>query len=250
MHYLERGAGVPLVLLHAFPLDSRMWEAQVQELSGEFRVIAPDFAGFGQSASEQPFTIDSMAEDVYELLQMLNALPCALAGISMGGYVALAFASEHAADLRALILVDTKAEADTAQQREARQKMIDLARSQGSKAVADQMVPKLLAEETPKTRPAVAQAVRRMAESCPAKTIEHALAALRDRPDRTALLPTIKVPTLVLVGEGDVITPVTVAESMHRAIPGSQLTIIRGAGHLPPVEQPAQTSGAISRFLR
>jgi 3-oxoadipate enol-lactonase len=247
--YTDRGSGTPLVLLHGFPLDSRMWDAQVSELSSRWRVIAPDHRGFGQSRSDQSFTIESLADDAHMLLRELGALPCVLTGLSMGGYVALAYARKYPTDLRALILIDTKAEGDSAEAKEGRQKMIDSARTGGSKAVADQMMPKMLAEETPKSRPHPAQAHRQMMEASPPKTIEHALTAMRDRSDQTANLPSIPVPTLILVGDHDRITPPDVAESMRSKIPHARLTIIQGAGHMSPMEQPAQVNQAITRFL-
>jgi pimeloyl-ACP methyl ester carboxylesterase len=249
-HYQDRGSGVPLVLVHGFPVDSRMWDAQLAELSTQCRVIAPDLRGFGQTHASDPFTMESMADDVHALLEQLGALPCVLAGLSMGGYIALAYVRKYPTDLRGLVLVDTKAEGDSAEQKAGRQKMIDLARSSGAKAIAEQMLPKMLAEETPKRRPAVAQALRGLMETCPPKTIEHALIAMRDRPDQSPNLPSIPVPTLIVVGERDAITPVPIAQSMQKQIRRAQLAVITGAGHMAPMEQPAQVNQAISRFLQ
>ena len=253
MAYDERGPGggdVPAVLLHGFPLDATMWEAQAQALGDAgYRVIAPDLPGFGRSRSDAPFTMDSQADAVHALLDSIGALPCVLVALSMGGYIALAYAKKYPADLRGLVLVDTKAEADTAEGKAGRQKMIDLVRKEGSKAVADQMMPKMLAKDAAAQRPQQAQALRRIMEACPPKTIENALAAMRDRPDRTGELATIKVPTLVIVGESDQITPPDVAETMAKKIPGAQLVKIRGAGHMSPMEQPEQVNQAIQVFL-
>ena len=248
--FTDEGQGLPLVLLHGFPLDKHMWDAQVAELSAHWRVIAPDLRGFGQSRPQGPFSIEDLADDVHITLSQLAALPCVLAGLSMGGYVALAFARKYLRDLRGLILVDTKAENDNPQQREGRAKMIDLVRKQGSKAIADEMLPKLVAEDVPKTRPAIAAAVRKMAELCPPTTIEHALAAMRDRPDQSPHLASITVPTLIIVGDLDAITPPPVAEKMHQAIPNSDLVVIKGSGHMSTMEQPAQVNQAITRFMK
>jgi len=248
--FTDEGQGFPLVLLHGFPLDRHMWDAQVAELSTHWRVIAPDLRGFGQSRSEGPFSIADLADDVHIALSQLAALPCVLAGLSMGGYVALAFARKYLSELRGLILLDTKAEGDNPQQREGREKMIDLARTQGAKAVADEMIPKLVAEDVPKTRPAIAAAVRKMAEQCPPKTIEHALEALRDRPDQSPHLASIHVPTLIIVGDADVLTPPSVAQKMHQGIAKSELVVIKGSGHMSTMEQPAQVNQAIARFMK
>lgn len=226
-----------------------MWDAQAADLWAKSRTIAPDLPGFGRSQSSGPFTMESMADDLHALLGQIGALPCVLAGLSMGGYIALAYARKYPQDLTGLMLVDTKAEGDTAQQKENRQRMVDLVREKGSKAVAEQMLPKMLADETPKRRPAVAQALRSLMEACPPKTIEHALLAMRDRPDQSPFLPSIPAPTLVIVGDKDAITPIEVAESMRKKIPNAQMAVITGAGHMSPMEQPAQVNQAMSRFL-
>ena len=227
-----------------------MWDAQVAEFGSHFRTIAPDLRGFGKSQSGAPFSIADLADDVHALLKELNALPCILGGLSMGGYVALAFCRKYTSDLRGLMLVDTKAEGDSPQQKEGRQKMIDLVRKQRSGAIAQQMLPKLVAEDVPKTRPAITQSLVDMMQACPPLTIEHALAALRDRPDQTDLLSSISIPTLVVVGENDSLTPPALSQSMAAKIPTCTLSIIRGAGHMSPMEQPAQVNLAMHRFFR
>jgi len=245
------GNGVPVALLHGFPLDARMWEAQLQALSDAgYHAIAPDLRGFGQSKSDSAFTIESLADDAHALLGAIRAIPCVLVGLSMGGYVALAYVKKYPADLRALVLIDTKAEADTTDGKAARDKMIDLVRKDGAKAVADQMMPRMLAKDAAAQRPQAAQALRRIMENCPPKTIEHALAAMRDRPDRSGELASTKVPTLVIVGESDAITPPDVAETMARRIPSAHLVTIRGAGHMSPMEQPEQVNRALKAFLQ
>jgi 3-oxoadipate enol-lactonase len=249
LSYTDRGRGDAVVLLHGFPLDRRMWDAQVERLSQQHRVIAPDLRGFGRSGRSDPFTIESLADDVHLFLEQLVAVPCVLAGLSMGGYVALAYAKKYPSDLRGLILVDTKAEADTPQAKEGRAKMIDLVRSSGAAAVAEQMLPKLIAPGTLQSRPDVVRSLRAMMENCPPHTIEYALTAMRDRPDRMGELSSIGVPALVIVGDGDAITPPSVAEAMQKQIPGAKLDVIRGAGHMSPMEQPEQVNRAIERFL-
>lgn len=250
LHYTEQGSGKPVLLVHGFPLDSRMWDAQVAELAAAgCRVVAPDLPGFGRSQPGRPFTLESLADDLRSLAQAVGAIPFVYVGLSMGGYVALAYAKKYAGDLRGLVLVDTKAEADTPEGKEGRGKMIDLVRKDGSKAVADQMMPKMLAKDAAGQRPQTEQALRRIMEACPPKTIEHALAAMRDRPDRDGELSQIKVPTLVIVGESDAITPPAVAESMVSKIRSARLVVIRGAGHMSPMEQPDQVNRAIRGFL-
>jgi 3-oxoadipate enol-lactonase len=249
LYYEEAGAGAPIVLLHGFPLDSRIWIEQRSALSDRYRAVTPDLRGFGPSADASSFTIESLADDVHALLKALNVLPCILGGLSMGGYVALAYVKKYATDLRGLMLIDTRAEGDSPEGRQGRDKMIQLARDEGSRAVADQMMPKMLAPDEANSRPAVAKQLRAIMESCPALTIEHALAAMRDRDDYTAFLASIAVPTLILVGDQDAITPPAVAEKMHRHIPRSVLEIIKGSGHMSPMEQPQQVTVAMQRFI-
>jgi pimeloyl-ACP methyl ester carboxylesterase len=244
----ESGKGPPLVLLHGFPLDARVWKSQRAALSDRFRVITPDLRGFGRSKSDEPFSIEALADDVHELLAQIGALPCVLGGLSMGGYAALAYVKKYASDLRGLILIDTKADADTTEGKQGREKMIQLAREKGSKAVADQMMPKMLAKDAEKTRPAAAQELRAIMEACPARTIEHALAAMRDRPDRSGELADISVATLVIVGDQDAITPPDVATKMYQSLTTGQLVTIEGAGHMACMEQPEQVTRAIRDF--
>ena len=167
----------------------------------------------------------------------------------MGGYVAMNYARQFPADLRGLILVDTKDAADNAEQRENRNRMIEVVASKGSPAIADLMLGKLLAPDTTAHRPEQVKTLRNMMEACPGLTIEHALAALRDRPDMTDESPKLAMPTLIIVGEADAITPVAVAEGMHKRIAKSQLAIIPGAGHMSPMEQPSLVNRAMRQFL-
>ncbi|MEA2736406.1 MAG: hypothetical protein QOE14_2857 [Humisphaera sp.] len=244
------GAGVPIVLLHGFPLDSRVWRAQRDALSDKQRVITPDLRGFGRSSSADAFTMESIADDIHALLKEIGALPAILGGLSMGGYAALAYAKKYPADLKGLLLIDTRAEADTAQGREGRQKMIDAVRAKGSSAAAEAMMPKMLAPDTPAKSPDVARELRTIMESQPPLTIENALIALRDRPDYCKDLASIPVPTLILVGESDAITPPAMAETLNKNIPKSKLVIVKNAGHMSPMEQPGQVNDAIRNFVQ
>ena len=250
IHYEESGQGTPpVVLLHGFPLDSRVWKAQREALADRHRVIMPDLRGFGRSASDDPFTMESIADDVHALLEDLGALPCVLGGLSMGGYVALAYAKKYPADLAGLLLIDTRAEADTPEGREGRQKMIDLVRQKGPSAVAEGMMSKMLAPDRAASSPALARELRTIMEAQPPRTIENALAAMRDRPDFRDDLPSIPVQTLILVGDADAITPPAVAEALNKGIPKSKLITIPGAGHMTPMEQPEQVNRAIRDFV-
>lgn len=248
-HYEEAGRGTPLVLLHGYPLDCRIWRAQRLGLANHWRVITPDFRGFGKSISTEPFTIESLADDVHELLAALESTRCVLGGLSMGGYVALAYVRKYLPELLGLMLIDTRAQGDTPEGKVARMKAVELVREKGAGAIADQMLPKMLAPDAAQSRPTVARELHEIMSSCPAQTIEHALLAMRDRPDQSAELPSIAVRTLILAGDGDVITPPTLAKQMQESVPNSRLAIIRGAGHMTPMEQPEQVNRALRSFL-
>jgi pimeloyl-ACP methyl ester carboxylesterase len=255
IYYEESGSGdgaargPSVALLHGFPLDSRVWRAQRDAPGSNHRVITPDLRGFGRSPSADAFTMESIADDVRALLADLVALPVVLGGLSMGGYAALAYAKKYPADLAGLLLIDTRAEADTPEGREGRQKMINAVRARGSVAAAEMMMPKMLAPDTPSKQPEVARTLRTIMESQPPRTIENALVALRDRPDYRKDLASIAVPTLILVGDADAITPPAMAETLHKNIPNSQLVVIKDAGHMTPMEQPDQVNRAIRDFV-
>jgi 3-oxoadipate enol-lactonase len=251
--YLEAGAGWPLVLLHAFPLNADMWQPQLERVPAGWRMIAPDFRGFGPDAppgSAQPaLTLDDLAADTDALLEALGIAEAVIAGLSMGGYVAFALCRRSPQRFTGLVLADTRSEADSPEGRDARLKMIELVKGRGPRAVADQMIPKLLGTTTLQTRPEVAEAVRRMIESASADAIASAVQAMLTRPDSTPDLERISWPALVLVGEEDSITPVAAAESMGRGLSRSRLVVLPAAGHLSSLETPDAFSRALEDFL-
>jgi 3-oxoadipate enol-lactonase len=251
IHYAERNAprADVLVLLHAFPVHGGMWREVMDGLPATWRVIVPDFCGFGSSGETGPFTIEGLAEDVQAMVEQLGLGKVVLAGLSMGGYVALAFGKKYPQSLRGLVLLDTKAGADTAEGKENRDRMIAIAREKGAKPIAQGMLGKMIPAETAAHRPTLAQELLEMMESTQAETIAHALAAMRDRPDRTAELASITVPTLVGVGDQDEITPVEVAKEMAAKIPGARLKVFTGSGHMSAMEQPSQVAAAVTEFL-
>lgn len=248
-HYCEQGQGTPLVLIHGFPLDHRIWKHQLAGLSDCCRVIAVDLKGFGKSVSTEAFTMESMADELHQLLQQLGALPCVIGGLSMGGYIALAFAEKFAADLKGFILVDSKTEADPQAAKENRQKLADLAMHSGAAPVAAQMMPKMLATSAFADKPDVVKVMQQIMESVPPLTIASACYAMRDRPDRTALLSTFTFPSLVVLGESDVLIPVSMGEAMKQLMPKGQLAVIPSAGHMSPLEQPEAFNDVLRKFM-
>jgi pimeloyl-ACP methyl ester carboxylesterase len=228
-----------------------MWEAQLALADRGWHVIAPQFRGFdGGPAGDPPaHSVDDYAGDVVDLLDGLHIHEAVVGGLSMGGYVAFALLRHAARYVRGLILADTKAQADTPEGVEGRKRLIELVGSKGPAAVAEEMIPKLLGETTRRTRPDLVDRVRVLATSSSAEAIAGALRALMTRPDSTPQLSTIHVPTLIVVGEEDTVTPRAAAEDMQRGIAGSELVAIPAAGHLTTLEQPTAFDAAVARFL-
>jgi 3-oxoadipate enol-lactonase len=252
LHYLEAGAGDPaLVLLHAFPLHAGMWAPQLEHLSAQRRVIAPDLLGFGGSDAPESmfrYTMLGYADLVAGLLDRLGLDRVVLGGLSMGGYVSFAFLREHASRVAGLILADTRAAADTTEVFERRTDQQDQVARIGTTALIEVLLPGLLSDDTRATRLDLVEQVRRFMANPPAGYIG-ALEAMKHRPDATADLAGITVPTLVLVGEHDGPSPPDVARSMQEGIPGAELVVLPRAGHLSNLEAADEFNAAVADFL-
>lgn len=248
--YRERGSGDPVVLLHAFPLDHEMWRPQLEALSNSYRVIAPDYPSFGESGDAgEALTIPKLADILADFLQEIGISEAVIGGLSMGGYVALSFAHRQPQRLRGLILADTKAEADDDAARANRDKMITLAQTQGSSGVIDALLSKLLSPDTLRSEDETVKTIQRIGSRQGAPAVAAAILALRDRPDATPFLEHIVVPTLVIVGEHDAITPPASAENLVKRIANATLATIPGAGHLSNLEAPEAFNQAVRQFL-
>lgn len=247
--YDDVGSGLPIVFVHAFPLDRSMWAPQLNSLVRQGRCIAPDLRGFGASGVEPPFSVDQYADDVAVLLDTLDVGPAVVVGLSMGGYVSFAFWRRHRERVRALVLADTRAGADSVEGREKRRRLIDVVRQRGTAALAEMQLATMLGESTRAQRPEVVELVRGMMAAAPADGVVGALEAMMARADSTRTLETIDVATLIVVGADDTITPPTEAESMHRAIRGSRLEVIADAGHVCNLERPAAFTHVLSEFV-
>jgi pimeloyl-ACP methyl ester carboxylesterase len=250
--YDDYGPGPVVVLLHGFPLNRKIWSAQETSVGSIYRVIAPDLRGHGESAAPAGvYTMDAMAGDVLELLEALQINePVVLGGLSMGGYVALALMALAPARFRALMLMDTRAGADTPEASRSREELARVVETTGStRHVVDAMLPKLFSEETRSRRADLIAPVRHGMERLSPRAVAGALRGMAQRPDRMSELASLTVPTLVLVGEHDAITPPDEARRMATAIPDAQLAIIPDAGHLAPLENPEAANEAILDFL-
>ncbi|MGH7518365.1 MAG: alpha/beta fold hydrolase [Gemmatimonadales bacterium] len=245
-----RGDGPAILFVHGYPLDRTIWAPQLDALDG-WRRIAPDLRGMGQSdAPDLGYAMATYANDLVALLDALGVERAVVGGLSMGGYVAFELLRHWRERVSGLVLIDTRAEADSPDGRRAREAAAQQARELGANAVADAMLPNMLAGATRERDPALTERVRRMMAGTPVAGIIGALAAIRDRPDSTPLLSTLDgLPTLVMVGAEDRITPPDRARAMADRIPGARFVVIPGAGHLPTLEAPEATSDALRSFL-
>lgn len=256
MAYRDEGGGPPLLLVHAFPLAAMMWNPQIEELRRDYRVIAPDLRGFGQSAAgayhHRYAAIEDYADDLAVFLSQLGlaSTKVVFIGISMGGYIAFAFYRKYAHMVRGLVLCDTRAEEDSEESRQNRFRLIEKIREGGMEPVVEANLPKLLSAENYQARPdLVADLSRTIRLNDPAGTIA-AAGALANRPDSTALLGKIKEPTLVMHGKDDQLIPLDTARKMAQAIPDWQLSIVPHAGHLSNLENPEFFNQALQTFLK
>jgi pimeloyl-ACP methyl ester carboxylesterase len=247
----DRGAGRVLLFVHGFPLDHTMWRHQIDEFSRSYRVIAPDLRGFGQSSlGEGEITMRRYADDLATLLDRLGVTePIVFCGLSMGGYIAWQFWQKYADQLAALVLCDTRAVADNPQAREGRSQLADKVRAVGSQAAADAMLSKLFAPESSRRHPDWLNATREAILRNRPEGIIAALHGMAKRPDASEMLAGISVPTLVVVGELDTISPPAEMRSIADRIRGSQFAIIKNAGHMSPLEEPAAFNAELSGFL-
>lgn len=245
----EAGAGTPVLLLHGFPHDRTLWTAQLAAPPAGARLIAPDLPGFGDSESTAEATLDAWADWSVALLDALAIEQAVVGGLSMGGYLAFAIWRRHPTRVRGLILADTKAGADTLEGQEKRRAMQALAATSGAAAIAEAMMPGMVGKTTRASRPQAVAFLDAMLRRQPVGAIHDALDALRTRPDSTPTLAAIAVPTLIVCGDEDTLTPVKESDAMHAAIADSQLAIIPGAGHASCVEQPAPFNALLAGFL-
>ena len=249
--YDDVGSGPSVVLLHGYPFNRSMWRDQLVELQQNHRVIIPDLRGHGESAvAQSPATMQNMAGDVASLLEVLNISRATIVGLSMGGYVSLAFYRLFPMRARVLVLADTRAQADTEEAKQNREKQAEKALKEGMEGIADALLPKLLAAETVSARPEIVKRVRKMIVETAPEGAAAALRGMAQRQDQTSFLSRIIAPTLIIVGSEDTLTPAGDAEMMHREIGGSRLEVIKGAGHVSNIEKPEEFNRALIKFLR
>ncbi len=246
----DQGIGLPIVFLHAFPLNRTMWTDQEKALSSQFRVITIDLRGHGESdAPLWHYSLDQAAGDVRGLLDHLSIRQAIFVGLSMGGYILFAFYRKYAKYVKGLVLADTRAQADADEGKQARFEMAQIAYKQGAKAIADILIPKLLSPATIQTRSELVQRVRTMIEGNQVSGIAGDLMAMAERSDSIALLKRMTCPVQIIVGELDLPTPPSDAKFMADKIPNTNLAIIPGAAHLSNLEQPDLFNETVRSFI-
>jgi 3-oxoadipate enol-lactonase len=253
LHYLDVGAGdPPVVLLHAYPLSGAMWAPQLPRLSADHRVIVPDLKGFGESAAPNylgAYTMDGYVSEVIGLLEALNLDSVVLVGLSLGGYVAFNLLRARPDLIAALVLADTKPGADTPEAFKRRNEHQALAARGSAATLVKLLLPTLVGTTTLVGRPELVELLRQMMMSTTQGGLRGALEAMKFRTDASDLLPDIKVPTLVLVGEEDSVSPPDSVREWQEKIPGSRLVVLPHAGHLSNLESPEAFSAAVVEFL-
>jgi 3-oxoadipate enol-lactonase len=253
LNYVDTGGtGAPVLLVPGFPFHLGMWRPQIDSLGERWRFIAPDLKGTGESEGpDDPaeYTVDNYAGELKGLLDELDIDKVVLVGLSMGGYINLAFMRRYPERVRALVLADTRAEADPPEGIEKRSKQQAQVRAEGTAGLITALTGALLSDSTKEKKPDVAPAVQR-AMDIPVKAFVGELEAMKTRPDSTDGLSSIGVPTLIIVGEHDAITPPDASRKMHEHIAGSRLVVIPEAGHLSNLENPDAFNGALAEFLQ
>ncbi len=250
--YDDQGDGIPVLFLHGFPHDRTLWTSQRVALSRQARCIVADIRGFGHSSAHGPYSMDQYADDVAALLDWLQLEQAVICGLSMGGYIAMAMWRRHPERVRALVFCDTKAGPDTDEGKRRRDELIALVKRDGTRGIADAHITGMVGSMTRERRPDVVASLRAMMGRQSAAGVIGALQALRDRPDSRDTLKSVSVPSLVVVGEDDALTPIKEARAIADALPSAarvRLDIISGAGHVPCLERPAATTHALSDFL-
>ncbi|MBK5256377.1 MAG: alpha/beta fold hydrolase [Vicinamibacteria bacterium] len=249
VQYDDKGSGPAVLFLHGFGLSLGMWDGQ-EALAPRYRVVRFDARGFGGSeVGDAILTMDRIAEDAAVLIERLRLGPVILVGCSMGGYAAFAFAQKHAALLRGLVLVDTRAGADSPEARKGRADLASKIMKEGPQAALDFFLPKVFGETTRTSRADVIARLKDIMLASSPQGLSDGLHGIAARQDSTPFLREISTPTLVVCGEEDAITPRAEAEIMHREIKGSELAMIPKSGHLPSMETPAEFNTVLGKFL-
>lgn len=252
MAYEEAGSGIPILFIHGYPLNRRMWQPQIDTLSQVAHVIAPDLRGHGDSTpTEGVYSMDLLAEDCAKLLDTLNITQkIVLCGLSMGGYVSFAFARKFPNRLAALVLTATRAAPDTEEGKLNRQRSIALAKEQGIAPIIESMIARVLSPITMQNNPDLVETVRQIMRMTSLQAVLGDLQGMAERIDSRPFLKQISVPTLIIHGKDDPLIPLEEAQAMQAAIPNCRLLILENAAHLPNLEASERFNHAIREFIK
>lgn len=252
-YYQEFGPenGTPVVFIHGFPFSSEMWKPQVEALQQTYRVIVYDVRGHGKSGTgDGQYSIEYFVDDLFALLDHLTILKVALVGLSMGGYIALRAMEREPGRFRALVLCDTRSDSDTNESKIKRFNQAKLVKVEGTRGFADDFVKAVFFEKTFQSKPQAVQLIHDLIEHTEPLAISGTLLALAGRTDTTASLPRIAIPTMVIVGEKDVVTPPHTAVAMKEKLPNAEMFVIPNAGHLSNLENPGDFNMRLLTFLQ
>ncbi|TWT47005.1 3-oxoadipate enol-lactonase 2 [Thalassoglobus neptunius] len=251
VNIVDQGTGPAILFVHGFPLDHSMWKHQIDSLSDQFRVIAPDLRGFGTTESDDKLTtMRQFADDLAAIIEATDGISkVTLCGLSMGGYIAWEFLQNHSGLVERLILCDTKASADSPEARQTRLDNAARVLQEGHAFIAEGMMEKLFSRKTLSDNTEIVEETKQVILNSSPTAIAAALHGMAQRSDMTSILSGIEIPTLVIVGEEDGITTREEMEQMARSIPSATFCPIPDAGHMAPLEQPELVTNAIREFL-
>jgi pimeloyl-ACP methyl ester carboxylesterase len=248
--YEVLGTGPPVVLLHPFPANHDLWKPAAQALVARYRVILPDLRGHGESGVGQgPATMEKHAADIDRVLDHEEVGRAAFVGVSIGGYLLFEFWRKHRTRVNALVLCNTKAQADTPEARAVRLQAAAFVTERGTELFFKDMIPKLIGTTTRSTRPDLVEGALRMMRTMSPEDVAMVQHGMAERPDSVETLKTINVPTMLVTGDEDILTGIAEAELMRQHISGSQMKVIAKAGHYSPWEQPEEVGKLLRQFL-
>jgi pimeloyl-ACP methyl ester carboxylesterase len=251
LSFNEIGTGKPIMLIHAFPLSNEMWKAQAEILADNgFHVILPNLPGFGKDDSTNFYSLEEMAKSIAELLNSLKVEKIILGGLSLGGYVLFNLFRFAPEIFSALILCDTTFSGDTSDKQNSRYELISKIEQVGSAALVENMLPNLISDDTKQNNSALVEKLEEIFINVSPLSATNALRSMAERRDNSDILGQISVPTLLIFGEFDKVTNLETAQLMNQMISGSELVVIKEAGHYSNLEQPGQFNQALLNFCR
>lgn len=251
LSYDDVGEGeIPIIFLHGYPFSKNMWQAQIEFLKPDYRLIACDIRGFGKSTDEKSaLSVDLFGDDLVLFMDRLHIDKAIICGLSMGGFIALNAIEQFPARFKALILCDTQCIADTTEVKEKRHSIIKEIEVKGPAEFSEGFLKSVFHKDSLTNKPEVVEQLRSVVFANTPHIITEGLVALAGRAETCSGLGEINAPTLIICGRADEVTPLAQSESMHKDIRGSQLCIIENAGHVSNLEQPTEFNRHLATFL-